>query len=271
MIRAGAGQFSLVEYKRRAGFAALQANGLVEDAGLLKSVRCDECDQSHDALIIYSDDEGTYGWNCYDCGFIPIAKHRIGAVRVSLPSLVAALASSLVCRNLLGRALIDGVLWRVGVFDRAGHDIGVYLATRIGSIGEAQRCAGVISAEPRRTYRVLITPELENIRGFQVAGCSFAKLDEVASIDPALGVIVSPGRLAAIAGIPTVRAGGRPSPYQPMLDQVIETRHRDGQALDAINAEERAIRKVWPSLNRSGGSPSESVVKRAITSFRARS
>ena len=103
-------------------------------------------------------------------------------------------SASLACRNRRERPLIDGLLWRVGTFDWANQDVAVYLATRIATLDEAQRCAAAISAEPRAGFRVLLTPDLDNMRDFEIAGCAIAKLSDAISIDPVLGLEARPYR-----------------------------------------------------------------------------
>lgn len=254
-------------YSNRAGFAALSRCRIIKDAGLVQSVRCEECDQAHDAPVKYREDEGSYGWICYEHGFLPIDRDRLLAFRVSVREIIGRVSASLSCRNRLDRPLIEGLLWRVGVFDLAEQDISVYLATPIVTLDDAQRCAAAISSEPRRRYRVLLTPNLENIRDFDIAGCATARLEDAISIDPVRGMDVRPHRIAQLAGVPLVGKGGRPSLYEPMLSELIEERDKLGTASGKINSEARAIRTMWPTLKLTETTPSESVVKRALRAY----
>ncbi len=227
-------------YSNRPGFPALRKCLIIRDAGLLQSVRCEECEQTHDAPVTYHNGEAAYGWICYEHGFFPIERERLAAFRVSIEAIVTRLSASLACRNRRERPLIDGLLWRVGTFDWANQDVAVYLATRIATLDEAQRCAAAISAEPRAGFRVLLTPDLDNMRDFEIAGCAIAKLSDAISIDSVLGLEARPHRVARLAGVPVQRSGGRPAVYEPMLSDLIETRDRDGVA--ALASTRKSVR-----------------------------
>lgn len=242
--------------------------GLIADAGLVLSVNCDECDQAHDAPIHFDDEEYSYGWICYELGFVPIGREQLIAFRVSTSHLVTKIAAALACRRRLERPLIEGMLWRIGVFDGGGGDVAVYLTTRCSSLEDARRCATAIAGESRIQRRILLTPDEDGARDLKVAGCTLAKIEDVVSIDGIGGVFADAFRLAVLAGAQTTRLGGRPSIFEPMLSDTIAHRAATGVAAKAIKAEARAIRDNWRDIDQSVGSPTDSTIKRAIRDYR---
>jgi len=271
MMETGADRLPLQEYSTCSGFDSLEEVAVVEEAEILRSVLCEECGRPHEAHIIYSDARNSYGWTCYDVGFVPINVDRLRSVRVSPRKLVSLLAQALNCKGRRSRPLAENTLWKVGFFNHGGETISVYLAARKASLEDARRWATVIASEPNRRYRVLITPELEELRDFRIGECRTVKIDDVVSMTSDKGLTVEAQRLAEIAGVPVRRRGGRPSPYQPKLGELVEKRVLTGQAEKGVKAEAREILSLWASPKTSLNAPSPRTVERAISAYRTKS
>ena len=158
-------------------------------------------------------------------------------------------------------------VYRICRFSVGDNDVILYLL--IGDLSaEPASIARVIAGEPWSFKKVLVCPSTVNVPGWNIEGASIVCLSDAIRIDASLGVFAEPWRLAQHAGIRGTKKPGQSSPYQPMLDQLIEMRDQDQTAEEKVKTEGAAIRAIWPSKNYTEAVPGLSTVTAAIRKFR---
>lgn len=257
------------EFAHRPEFEVLRSLGIVEDAGIMPTIFCDECSIPHGAEIAFDDEQRCYGFICFDQGFIKVMRDDIKAFRVVTSALINQIANALGCRGTRSAPLLAGLLWRVGILELPGDSIAIYATLRSPSANDVQACAAAISNEVGYPRRLLLTPNLDASIGLTIAGCRLASLEQALAVTPTSGLTVDPQKIAHLAGIERRQRTGRPPEFEPMLSELIAKRSGDETARKAVRAESKEIRKIWPLEYPSLAIPSDTVVRDNITDFRA--
>ena len=82
---------------------ALTRADLIVCHGVLDSVICDACEESHMAEVEFDAVSESYGWRCPDAGFVVADPDSVAALSISLVRVVAALAKAFTAAFGTGR------------------------------------------------------------------------------------------------------------------------------------------------------------------------
>ncbi|MCY4336358.1 MAG: hypothetical protein OXC60_17015 [Litoreibacter sp.] len=239
-------------------FHALTDGGYIEEAGVVQSIHCNDCDVPHDAAVVFEATQ--YGIHCPDLGFISKERSELVAVKPNLERLVQNVADALGCKRTKSTP-IHGQIWRIGIVTAPSVDVAVYFQPTLCDALDLRSFETALSNETRSQYGIILTasgqlscPPLKTV---QIEDC--LAFDEVAM------VFEFAGDLLAIAGAPEKNRGGRPSLYAAKLAKIIAARVASGEALPGKNAEARAIQTIYRTENPTEKPPSISTVKNAIS------
>lgn len=239
-------------------YQALIDGGYIEEAGVLQSFQCDDCDLPHDAAVVFEADQ--YGIHCPDLGFIPKQRSDLVAIKPNLERLVQNLADCMGCKRTKSTP-IYGQTWRVGIVDTPSADIAVYFQPTLRDVLDLRSLKAALSHETRSQYGIILTASGQlpcpPFKTMQIEDCLV--FDEVAV------AFEFAGGLLAIVGAPVKRKGGRPSLYAANLAKIISARAASGEALPGKNAEARAIQTIYRAKNPTEQPPSISTIKKALS------
>ncbi len=227
----------------------------------MSSVVCYQCDDPHSARVVFED--GSHGYHCPEVGYVPLTPEHSTAFLPDLPKLVERLADVFACRQRKSSSL-HGKTWRIGAVSTVSETVMLYYHPSLSSDEDVFDLQNALAREARSEWRLIVTSR----GGFPVAGCSAVHLDDLVEIDAesgALSPIADPG---VLVGVPRKNTGGRPSEHGALLKLLIEQRIREYEALDAINAEARAIRSAFDAAYPDKPIPSDSAIKRYIRAAR---
>ena len=243
------------------GVVALARHGYLRDAGVLASIVCDECDAPHSAKVVYEGEQ--YGYFCPDLGFLTLDPTLLAAFLPNIPKLIDRLADALGCRQRKS-ASIHGETWRIGAVRTDAATVMVYFHPTLGTEDDVRALQDAVGREARSEWRLVATA-----RGsFPMAGFATVQLDDLVEIDITTGtlrVLTDPG---VLAGVPRKNLGGRPAEHGDLLKPLIESRIREGAAVEGVNAEAREVRDAFTSEHPDRKIPSESAIKRHIRQAR---
>ena len=140
----------------------------------------------------------------------------------------------------------------------------LYFHPSLGSDEDVLDLQDALRREARSDWRLVVTAR----GGFPIAGCSAVHLDDLVEIDVESGALGPIADSGVLAGVPRKNTGGRPSEHGALLKLLIEQRIRECEALDAVNAEARAIRSAFDAAYPDKPIPSDSAIKRYIRAAR---
>ncbi|KCV81858.1 hypothetical protein ATO10_10945 [Actibacterium atlanticum] len=248
---------SAAQYQSFTAFRFLIESGYVEEVGIVQSVHCDDCDQPHDADVVF--ELGEYGIYCPDLGFTVKARSELIAIRPNLVRLVENLADCLDCKR--SKTIpIDGHTWRVGVVSCTSADVAVYFQPTLQDANDLRSLEAALAREAKARFGVIVT-------AYGELACPPFKtlhIEDCLSIDETTGRLEFEADLLTVAGAPVTQTGGRPSPYAITLPKLIGERRKTGMALPGTNEEARAIQAFLKSARSNEPLPSLSTIKRAI-------
>ena len=227
---------------------------------------CDECDKPHSVSVEFCDERQSYGWYCFQHGFIEKHESELRAFRVNIDALVARIGAAIGSGSAQASRLSPHV-HKICRFNLAESDVALYLLVGDLNVGISS-IAREMASEPQSYEKLLISPSKDNVPGWSIKGASLVRLSDAIEIDASLGVSADPWRLAQYAGIRTTKKPGRVSPYQPMLDELIESRDREEIAEEFVKTEASAIQAIWPSKNFTTKVPGTTTVADAIRKYR---
>lgn len=256
------GRFRSVEYSSFPAYDDLIKAGLVEEVGVVSSLICDECDQPHDARVVYEGSQ--YGYYCPDLGFISKPRSELIAAQPNLSAFVAQIADALACKR---RKLspIDKDTWRIGSVDSPAGDLVLYLHQTLQDAQDIRDIQAALAGEMKSPFGVVLTSK----GTLNVPPYATAQLQDVLSLDPILGKLLVVGDLRTIAGVPMQRIGGRPNDYKTALNDLIALRASEGRAVQGRNEEAKALRAEFMAKFPNAKCPSLPTVKRYVTKTRS--
>ncbi len=248
-------------FRPRAGYHALILQGLVQESGVVQSIRCDDCDEPHDAEVVFKN--GQYGYFCPEIGFVSIERSDLAGVKSDLQTLISLISGALDCKRRKGTP-ICGSTWRVGTLDTIAGDLTIYFHPRLQSGEDLCELQAALRREVISPFRLILTAA----GSLEVPGTKSARLDEVLELDPVSGDVVECSDLRVIVEAPLENSGGRPNVYREKLDIIIRTRMGNGQALSGRNEEGKAILDVFRMQFQNEKPPSLPTIRRYLTKAR---
>jgi len=253
------GRVMASQYSPFPAYAQLLGTGLIEETGVVPSIICNECEQPHDAPVVY--EASQYGFYCHELGFMPKAREELIAGQPNLAVVVARLANHLKCKRRKSSPLKDDI-WRIGAIDTAAGDIVLYLKPTMQDAQDVREFEAALIDETKSCFGIVLTTK----GGLHFPPYATINLQDVLSIEAGeLSVIVD---LLTIAGVPKVRTGGRPSKYKKTLNELIAIRESQGLALEGRNAEAKALQTEFMARYPDTKCPSFSTVKKYVSSSR---
>ncbi|GAA6176580.1 hypothetical protein [Sulfitobacter pacificus] len=251
-----------VEYSSFPAYDALIKAGLIEETGVVSSFICNECDQPHDAKIVYEGSQ--YGYYCPDLGFISKPRSEIIAAQPNLGAFVAQIADALACKRRKSSP-IDKDTWRIGAVDSPAGDVVLYLHPTLQDAQDIRDIQAALVGEMKSPFGVVLTSK----GTLSVPPYATAQLQDVLSLDPITGKLMAVGDLRTIAGVPEQRNGGRPNDYETALNDLIALRASQGRAMRGRNEEAKALRAEFMAKFPNAKCPSLPTVKRYVTKTRS--
>ncbi|MFK7837089.1 MAG: hypothetical protein AB8B60_12795 [Sulfitobacter sp.] len=236
--------------------------GLLEESGVVSSMICDECHQSHDAKIVYEGSQ--YGYYCPDLGFISKSRAELIAVRPNLSAFAAQIAEAQACKRRKSSPL-DKDTWRIGAVDSPTGDVVLYLHPTLQDTQDVGDLQAALANEMKSPFGVVLTSN----GTLSVPPYATAQLQDVLSFDPIAGKLIVVADLRAVAGVPEQRTGGRPNDYRTPIFDLIALRASQGRTLQGRNAKAKALQAEFQALFPDKKSPSLPTLKKYVTGFRS--
>ncbi|MEO9781638.1 MAG: hypothetical protein ABJH07_03150 [Sedimentitalea sp.] len=236
------------------GFGHLMQHGYLRDAGVVSSLACMDCDQAHDAEVVF--DHGQYGYSCPDLGFIPVGRDEVQAVIPHIPKLIESLADAFQCKRRKASPL-RAETWRIGAVDLGRGDAILFFQPSLRDAEDLHAFDDAQSREVRSAWRLIVTAEGAST----VHGATAIRLCELVEMDEKDGRLVPMSGLGALLGIPSKNAGGAPNRFGEPLSAIIKARKRNHQTLTGVNKEARAVLAVFEREHPDLDPPSISSVK----------
>lgn len=245
-------------FRLRTGYDALIISGFLQEAGVVQSISCDECDVAHDAEVIF--EGGRYGFFCPQIGFVPVERSELFRVKPDLQYLIRNLADTFNCKRRKTTP-VHGQTWRVGAVETPGGDATLYLHPRLRSAVDLQDLETAMRREVRSPFRLILIAE----GALMVPKTKTVRLDEVVELDTVTGAMLPIADLCAIVDAPLKSSGGRPNLFGGKLDRIILVRSQNRQVLSGHNKEAKAIRDVFREQFPNEKPPSLPTIKRYLT------
>jgi len=154
MLMAQRGRVQSVEFSSLPAYDNLVKAGLIEEAGVLSSMMCDECDRPHDAKIVHEGSQ--YGYYCPDLGFIPKPRSELIAVQPNLTTFVSQIADALNCKRRKSSSLDQGI-WRIGAIESTAGDVVLYLHPTLRDARDIKDVKAALANEVKSPYGVILT------------------------------------------------------------------------------------------------------------------
>jgi len=236
--------------------------GLIEDAGVVSSTLCGECDHPHDAGIVF-ENEG-YGYYCPAFGFIPTPRSDLIAARPNVSAFVTQIADHLNCKRRKSTPL-HGDIWRIGAIDTPAGDVTLYLAPNMQDSNDVRGVQSALVDEVKSAFGLVLTAT----GGLSVPPYITVQLLDILSVDPKTGKLTVTANLETIVGVPQQRGGGRPNDYKEPLTELSRIRASQGRALIGRNEEAKALQAEFTAQFPNKKTPSIQTVKKFVTAFRS--
>lgn len=261
-LMAQRGRVLSVEYSSCPAYRDLFNAGLIEEIGVVSSIICEECDQPHDAAVVFEGSQ--YGYFCPDLGFIPKHRSELIAVQPNLSAFTAQIAETLACKRRKSSP-VDKDTWRIGAVDNTAGDVVLYLHPTLQDAQDIRDVKGALASEVKAPFGVILTSQ----GTLTAPPFVTVQLDDVLSFDPKVGKITVVADIRTIAGVPEQRTGGRPNEYEKPLSELIALRVSQGRALKGRNVEAKAIIVEFKSQFPNVDCPSLPTVQRYVTKIRS--
>ena len=260
-IMAQGAKASAETFRLRTGYGELVQSGLLQEAGIVQSVPCGECDESHDAEVLFL--EGRYGFICPEHGFVPVADASISGIEPDSKELVTRLADAFECKRRKTTP-VHGKTWRIGAMQTPAGDVVIYFHPRLQGEQDARDIEAALLCEIKSRFRLILTAD----GALPFPGGKTARLDEVVDLDRGTGAMIAISDPCAIVGAQRVSKGGRPNQFENKLSALILERTQEGIALTGLNAEARAILHAYQNQHSGGRLPSLPTIKRYLVKAR---
>lgn len=261
-IIAQGGKVSSAFYDGNQAFATIKRHGYLREDGVVESVVCEECEESHAAAVIFQGKQ--YGHHCPELGFTPLKSAAVKAFAPNIPLLISQLADTFECRQRKCSE-IHSRTWRIGAMLTLSEPVMLYFHPRLRTEDDARDLQSALSREPRSQWTLVVTSQ----GALPIPETTTARLDDLVEMDLDTGVFCAIADAQTLAGIPRTNPGGRPNAHGALLTQIIENRIKNGTALPGRNEEADAILKKLAQQNLGAKIPSRSSVRSYVTKVRA--
>lgn len=255
------GKVSKDVYRNRDGFDLLCDLRFVIQSGVVQSIVCDECDQPHDAQIVFENRH--YGYHCPDIGFVALPDTNHAAIIPDIKALVASVADCFRCNRRKSKP-VHGSTWRVGSIPTNSGDLAIYFRPTMKNEKDAHDLEAALLGEIKSPFRLILTTD----GTLPIPGVKSVRLDDVVHLDSESGEIREISDPCMIVGAPTTPEHGRPNQFRAPLKQIYLDRKKQKRDRKGRNEEANAIliefNKVFPHDR----APSRSLVRRYLTDFR---
>lgn len=251
-----------VRYAAFPAYDDLIKAGLVGEYGVVSSIICDECDQPHDAQIVYEGSE--YGYCCPELGFVSKPSSELVAVQPNLGVFVSQIADALGCKRRKTSPL-DAYTWRIGAIESTAGDVVLYLHPTLQDARDIKDVQAALASEVKSPFGVILTSN----GTLTAPPFVTAQLDDVLSFDSKAGQFAVVADMRTIAGVPELRTGGRPNDYRKPLSDLISLRASQGRTLQGRNAEAKALQAEFAIKFPDIKCPSLPTVKSYVTEIRS--
>ncbi|WP_187432369.1 hypothetical protein ROLI_024090 [Roseobacter fucihabitans] len=250
------------EYSSLPAYGALMKASLIEEIGVVSSIICDECSQSHETRVVYQGEQ--YGHYCPDFGFVSKARSELIATQPNLSAFVAQIADGLTCKRRKSSPL-DKDIWRIGALESHAGDVVIYMCPSLQHAQDVTDFQSAVTNEIKSPFGIMLT-----VQGtLTVPPYVTARLQDVLSIDPITGTVVVIENLCTIAGVPKQRTGGRPNDYRKPLGDLIALRASQGRTLQGRNAEAKALQAEFKAQHPNAKCPSLPTVRKYVSEVRS--
>lgn len=243
------------------GFRQLLQHGYLRDAGVVSSLVCTDCDQAHDAEVVFNN--GQYGYFCPDLGFVALGRGQVQAVLPDIPTLISGLADAFRCKRRK-TSPVNEETWRIGAVDLHQGNATLFFHPRLRDEEDLRAFDVARSRETRSAWCLIVTAE----GALTVQGATTIRLDELVELGGGNGALVPLSEIGVLLGIFVKNTGGAPNRFGAPLTAIIEARLRNHQALPGVNEEAKAIlltlKQEQPDLSQ----PSLSSVKGYLRKIR---
>lgn len=258
------GKISASHYGAAPNFPWLLQQGYLTDAGVVASVLCNDCEETHTAPVVF--EAGGYGYYCPDLGFVPVERKAIQGVLPDLPKLIGALADLFDCQKRKS-APVRGQTWRIGAYSAVSGDVMLYFHPRLQTEEDARELEAALSREVRSDWRLIVTA-LGTLPIGSTQSVQLVDLVDLEDRTGTFGILAPPENLV---GMPRKNTGGRPSIHGPALARIIANRMQSGTALGGLNEESRAVLAAFKSSSTGNSTPSIETVRRHVKKARGES
>ena len=256
------GRTQSVEFSSFSAYDDLIKAGLIEEAGIVSSMMCEECDHSHDAKIVYEGSQ--YGHYCPELGFVSKTRSELIAVQPNLGAFVSQIADALDCKRRKSSPL-KADTWRIGAIESTAGDVVLYLHPTLQDARDVRDVQAALASEVKSPFGVILTSS----GTLTAPPFVTAQLDDVLSFDPKVGQFAVIADLRAIAGVPEQRNGGRPNDYESALSDLMALRVSQGRVAQGRNEEAKALHAEFIAKYPNKKCPSLPTVKRYVTKIRS--
>ncbi|WP_415402877.1 hypothetical protein [Tateyamaria sp. SN3-11] len=248
-------------YRNDAQFGALLDAGLLQCDGMVQSVVCANCDESHDAEIIF--EGGSYGHYCPDLGFVTIERADLVSMRPNLVGLVEQLHVAFGC-ELGSTSQLGPHTWRIGLVETPGGRAVAYFHPRLLNSDDLDDLNTALRAEIRRDYSLVVTAA--GLLPYRDAATR--NLAQLVQLDLRVSRLRKDVTVAEAVGAPNKPTGGRPSLHREHLHELLAERATQGSAEKGRNAEAEAVRAAYIARFPNVQPPRLSTVKAYVLKFR---
>jgi len=248
-------------FRPRTGYDALILSGFLQEAGVVQSISCDECDVAHDAEVIF--EGGRYGFFCPKIGFVPVERSELFRVKPDLQYLIRNLADTFNCKRRKTTP-VHGQTWRVGAIETIAGALVLFFHPSLQNEQDVQDLEAALRREIKSPFRLILTAD----GTASIPGAKTARLDAVVELHPVSGAMIAIADASTIVEAPLENSGGRPNRFGVRLEAIILTRLQDGRALAGRNKEASAILDVYREQFPNEQSPSLPTIKRYLTKVR---
>jgi hypothetical protein len=256
------GRTQSVEFSSFSAYDDLIKAGLIEEAGIVSSMMCEECDHSHDAKIVYEGSQ--YGHYCPELGFVSKTRSELIAVQPNLGAFVSQIADALDCKRRKSSPL-KADTWRIGAIESTAGDVVLYLHPTLQDARDVRDVQAALASEVKSPFGVILTSQ----GTLTAPPFVTAQLNDVLSFDLKAGKFAVVADIHAIAGVRELRTGGRPNGYRKPLSDLIILRASQGRTLLGRNDEAKALQAEFAAKFPNEKIPSLTTVKRYVSKVRS--
>ena len=247
--KTGAGDFA-----SDPAFHQLMNAGLINDAGVVQSIHCDDCDHPHDAAVLHQN--GSYGYFCPDLGFVSKARSELAAFQPCIAAFIAKLANDLNCKRRKSTP-VSGSTWRVGSIATHAGDIVIYFHPVLQDEHDLNDLRSALALEVKASFAVILTAT----GVLSLEPYTTVSLPDCLTFDAQGNRLKFSACIETIVGIPIVNTGGRPNQYKRNIEKIMMERNCEGLRLEGLNAEAKAIKAEYQTQFPNESSPSITTIK----------